>query len=81
MHRFHNFLKDNEGYQDNARAEVVAFPPGATWMVFTDMVTHAVLSGQFALEQTFLIARESLTHPEHAPVAVLERLAGRTLTD
>jgi hypothetical protein len=81
MHLFHNFLKDNEGYQDNARAEVVSFPPGATWMVFTDMVTHAVLSGQFALEQTFLIARQSLTHPEHAPVAVLERLAGRTLTD
>jgi 3-deoxy-D-manno-oct-2-ulosonic acid (Kdo) hydroxylase len=81
MHRFHNFLKDNEGYQDSARAEVVSFPPGSTWMVFTDMVTHAVLSGQFALEQTFLIARQSLTHPEHAPVAVLERLAGRTLTD
>jgi 3-deoxy-D-manno-oct-2-ulosonic acid (Kdo) hydroxylase len=81
MHRFHNFLKDNEDYQDSARAEVVSFPPGATWMVFTDMVTHAVLSGQFALEQTFLIARQSLTHPENAPVAVLERLAGRTLTD
>ena len=81
MHRFHNFLKDNEGYQDSARAEVVSFPPGSTWMVFTDMVTHAVLSGQFALEQTFLIARRSLTLPEHAPVAVLERLAGRTLTD
>ena len=81
MHRFHNFLKDNEGYQDNARAQVVSFPPGSTWMVFTDMVTHAVLSGQFALEQTFLIARHSLTHPEHAPVAILERLAGRTLTD
>jgi hypothetical protein len=81
MHRFHNFLKDNESYQDSARAEVVSFPPGSTWMVFTDMVTHAVLSGRFALEQTFLIARESLMHPEQAPVAVLERLAGRTLTE
>lgn len=81
MHRFHNFLKDNEGYQESARAEVVSFPPGSTWMVFTDMVTHAVLSGQFALEQTFLIARRSLTHPELAPVAVLERLAGRALTN
>src|SRR6266545_315321 len=81
MHRFHNFLKDNESYQDTARAQVVSFPPGATWMVFTDMVTHAVLSGQFALEQTFLIARSSLTLPEKAPVAVLERLAGQSLTD
>ncbi len=81
MHRFHNFLKDNEAYQDSARAQVVSFPPGATWMVFTDMVTHAVLSGQYALEQTFLIARRSLTLPEMAPVAVLERLAGRSLTE
>ncbi len=81
MHRFHNFLKDNEAYQDTAKAQVVSFPPGATWMVFTDMVTHAVLSGQYALEQTFLIARRSLTLPQKAPVAVLERLAGRPLSD
>jgi hypothetical protein len=81
MHRFHNFLKDNQSYQDTARAQVVSFPPGATWMVFTDMVTHAVLSGQYALEQTFLIARASLTLPKKAPVAVLERLAGQSLTD
>jgi hypothetical protein len=45
------------------------------------MVTHAVLSGQFALEQTFLIARDSLVLPQMAPVAVLERLAGKELTD
>src|SRR5215471_11332292 len=77
MHRFHNFLKDNLAYQDNARSETVSFPPFATWMVFTDMVTHAVLSGQYALEQTFLIARDSLVTPEKAPVAVLERLAGK----
>ena len=81
MHRFHNFLKENDEYQESARAEIVSFAPGSTWMVFTDMVTHSVLSGQFALEQTFLIARRSLLFPEKAPVAVLERIAGRTLTD
>ncbi|HEY6064618.1 MAG TPA: Kdo hydroxylase family protein [Thermoanaerobaculia bacterium] len=79
MLRFHHFLKENGSYQENARAEQISFPPGSTWMVFTDMVTHSVLSGQFALEQTFLIARESLFFPERAPIAVLERLAGRAL--
>jgi 3-deoxy-D-manno-octulosonic acid hydroxylase-like protein len=49
-------------------------------MVFTDMVAHSVLSGQYALEQTFLVSRESLTRPERAPITVLERLAGRALT-
>lgn len=80
MHCFHNFLKENDAYQEAARSETIAFAPGATWMVFTDMVAHSVLSGQYALEQTFLIARDSLVLPEMAPVAVLERLAGRSLT-
>jgi hypothetical protein len=80
MHHFHNYMKENDAYQETARSESLSFPPGATWMVFTDMVAHSVLSGQYALEQTFLIARESLTLPQMAPVAVLERLAGRRLT-
>ena len=79
MLRFHHFLKENSGYQETARAETVSFPPGSTWMVFTDMVTHSVLSGQYALEQTFLISRESLTLPAKAPVSVLERISGRAL--
>ncbi len=79
MHRFHNFLKENEAYQKSARAEQIQFPPGSTWMVFTDDVTHSVLSGQYALEQTFLIARESLLFPEVSPIAVLERIAGRAM--
>jgi hypothetical protein len=45
-------------------------------MVFTDGVSHAVLSGRHALEQTFLISRDSLANPESASIAVLERLAG-----
>ena len=79
MHRFHNFLKENDAYQESARAEKVSFPPDSSWMVFTDSVTHAVLSGQYALEQTFLIARRSLMFPEEAPIAVLEGIAGRPM--
>ena len=79
MLRFHHFLKENSAYQENARAERMEFPAGSSWMVFTDMVAHSVLSGQFALEQTFLIARDSLWLPEKAPVAILERLAGRAM--
>lgn len=76
---FHHFLKENAAYQESARAEELAFPPDATWMVFTDAVTHSVLRGRYALEQTFLVARDSLTLPEMAPVAVLERIAGRKM--
>jgi hypothetical protein len=40
------------------------------------MVSHAVLSGQFALEQTFTVSKHALVLPEKAPVRVLERIAG-----
>ncbi len=79
MLQFHHFLKENSGYQQSARKLTTAFPAGSTWMVFTDMVSHSVLSGQFALEQTFIVARDSLALPEKAPIAILERIAGTTM--
>jgi len=79
MLRFHDFLKENGDYQARAATEEFAFPPGSSWMVFTDMVSHSVLSGQFALEQTVLIDHRSMALPDRAPIAVLEKLAGRAL--
>ena len=74
MLRFHHFLKENERYQATCPKVETSFPPGSGWMVFTDVVAHAVLSGRFALEQTFIVPREALAVPERAPVSVLERL-------
>lgn len=79
MVRFHDFLKENAAFQRTASREEFAFAPGSTWIVFTDGVSHAVLSGRHALEQTFLISRDSLESPQCAPIAILERLAGRPL--
>jgi hypothetical protein len=52
----------------------------SSWLVFTDMVSHAVLAGQYALEQTFIVSRKALLCPDQAPVNILERLAGIPLT-
>ena len=79
MMRFHNFLKENERWQREAAKYPFAFPPGSSWMVFTDTVPHAVLAGQYALEQTFLVERGAAVAPEHAPLTVLEGIAGRPL--
>jgi hypothetical protein len=75
MLAFHHYLKESAAFQDAAVKSRVEFPPGATWMVFTDMVSHAVLKGRYALEQTFLVARDSLVLPDKAPIAILERMA------
>lgn len=79
MMRFHNFLKENAEYQKQGKREAWFFPPGSSWMVYTDMVPHAVLAGQYALEQTYLVAPEAMVAPEHAPLNVLEKMTGEKL--
>ncbi|HEV2491972.1 MAG TPA: Kdo hydroxylase family protein [Terriglobia bacterium] len=79
MLRFHHFLKENHEFQETCAKARWEFPPNSTWMVFTDMVAHAVLSGQFALEQTLIVPRDALVLPEKAPVSVLESFIGHAM--
>jgi hypothetical protein len=76
---FHDYLKFNEQYQRDCAKYRFDFPPDSTWMVFTDIVPHAVLSGQHALEQTVIVRRESLAARKHAPIDILEALCGQRL--
>jgi hypothetical protein len=79
MMRFHNFLKENASFQAECRKEYLEFPPGSSWMVYTDMVPHAVLSGQFALEQTFLVEHGAMVFPEFSPLSVLQGMTRSAL--
>ncbi len=79
MLRFHDYLKENSEFQQSCNKIHIAFPPMATWMCYTDSVPHAVLSGQYALEQTFIIPVKALVRPEKSPIRVLEEIAGRPL--
>lgn len=81
MLHFHDWLKENSDFQQAKEGkEQVVFPPMATWIVFTDGVPHSALSGQFAMEQTFIVPVEALVAPEVAPIRVLEQLAGRAMS-
>lgn len=79
MMRFHNFLKENPGFQSSCPKHSFNFPSGSSWMVYTDTVPHAVLAGQYALEQTFLVRPEALVTPETSPLKVLESISGTSL--
>lgn len=80
MLHFHDWLKENGEFQRAREGkELIAFPPMATWLVYTDGVPHAALSGQFAMEQTFIIPLEVLVAPEASPIRVLEKLAGTSM--
>lgn len=76
MLRFHHFMKENAEFQQSCRKDRWEFPSGSTWICFTDTTSHSCISGQYALEQTFIVSRHSLVWPEKAPIAILERMAG-----
>ena len=77
---FHHYLKANAAFQADCPKYRWEFPPGSTWMVLTDMVPHAVESGQFALEQTVIVPCQALVRPDMAPLRVLEGLCRVPLT-
>ena len=79
MLRFHDYLKENAEFQANCPKVRIEFPPLATWLIYTDGVAHAAISGQFALEQTFLIPPSALVSKDQAPYRILEKIAGRPL--
>ena len=76
MRRFHNYMKDTPEFQANMEShEVFHFEPFSAWMVFTDMVSHASVSGQHALIYTGIVKLEDCRLPELAPFNILTAAA------
>jgi 3-deoxy-D-manno-oct-2-ulosonic acid (Kdo) hydroxylase len=82
MRRLHNYMKDSEAFRSDPRGyEELRFPPHSAWAVFTDGVSHASISGQFALVTTVIVRREALKYPECAPYSLLSASAeSRSIT-
>jgi hypothetical protein len=76
MRRIHNFMKENPIFRDNPNGyQEIHFPPLSAWMVFTDGVSHSVLTGQHALVTTVLIPLANCRLPQLSPYQVLARSA------
>jgi 3-deoxy-D-manno-oct-2-ulosonic acid (Kdo) hydroxylase len=76
MRRIHNFMKENPGFRDNPDGyQEIHFPPLSAWMVFTDGISHSVLTGQHALVTTVLIPLANCRIPDLSPYQVLARSA------
>jgi 3-deoxy-D-manno-oct-2-ulosonic acid (Kdo) hydroxylase len=75
----HDAMKADDSYQSQVAQMRISIPPGATWACFTDSVSHAAMSGQFAFEQTFYLPVSAMKNPDRSPLRVLERLVGRKL--
>ena len=79
MRQMRNITKVDLDYQKNTARKVVEFPPGSTWVLFTDNVLHGALKGQYAFEHTFWLDVKAMRQPERSPLRVLERLSARPL--
>jgi 3-deoxy-D-manno-oct-2-ulosonic acid (Kdo) hydroxylase len=76
MRRIHNFMKENVGFRDSRENyQEIHFPPLSAWMVFTDGISHSVLTGQHALVTTVLVPLANCRTPELTPYHVLARSA------
>jgi hypothetical protein len=73
MRRFHNYMKDTPAFQSTPEGhQEFRFKPFQAWMVFTDRVSHACISGQHAFADTFVIRLASCRLPEMAPINILK---------
>jgi len=79
MLQLHDGMKSDLGYQQNASQQDVPFVAGSVWMCFSDQTSHAVMSGQYMLEQTLHLPASGQYNPAASPLAVLSRLTGRKL--
>lgn len=79
MLQLHDQMKQDEAYQRRGIWLDAHFRPGSSWICFSDQVSHAAMSGQFMLEQTWMVPLPAMARPELAPARVLERLTGRPL--
>lgn len=68
MLHLHDTMKLDDAYQAQVEKIQVDFPAQSSWIVFTDHVSHAALSGQHLLEQTFYLPADKMANPECSPL-------------
>lgn len=79
MLQLHDAMKSDMDYQKNAPQVSMPFAPGSAWVCFSDQTSHAVMSGQYMMEQTFHLPLDAQYDPSASPLAILTRLTGREL--
>ncbi|ANI31595.1 hypothetical protein PL78_17455 [Yersinia entomophaga] len=79
MLQLHDKMKSDADYQQNGQQVAIEFPPGSSWICFSDQTPHAAMGGQYMLEQTFLLPVKGMKHPEQSPLKILEALTGQRL--
>ena len=76
MRKFHNYMKDTPQFQRDTEGQLqMIFKPFSSWMVLTDAVSHACISGQHAFVDTLLVPLANCRLPHFAPYEILRASA------
>ena len=81
MHSCHNAMKEDANFQENTPKDRSGIP--AEFLLdglYRLRKGDAVLSGQYALEQTLLVPPSALIEPQRSPLAIVEYMTGRRMT-
>ena len=79
MLQLHDKMKSDLDYQKNSDQITMPFPSSSVWVCFSDQASHAVMSGQYMMEQTYNLPVQSQYDPNTSPLARLQKLTNRTL--
>lgn len=79
MLQLHDLAKADLDYQKSVPQQEFQFPPGATWIVFSDQLLHAAMRGKAMMEQTIYLDPAAIGDRTHSPEAVLSRMLGRPM--
>ncbi|MGO4578560.1 Kdo hydroxylase family protein [Cupriavidus sp. 2TAF22] len=79
MLQLHDLAKADLAYQASVPQQEFHFPPGSTWIVFSDQVLHAAMRGRAMMEQTYYLSPKAISDHTHSPEAVLARMLGRPM--
>jgi len=79
MLQLHDGMKGDAAYQRDCPQVTMPFAAGSVWVCFSDQAAHAVMAGQFMMEQTLHLPADAQYDVDASPLAILQRLTGRAL--
>jgi hypothetical protein len=75
----HDGMKMSDLYQLTSRQITYNFAPRSVWVCFSDQTAHAVMAGQFMMEQTYHLPITVMYDPDASPLAILKKITQKAL--
>ena len=76
----HDAMKSDMQYQKKSPQIIMPFKSGTVWICFSDQASHAVMKGQYMMEQIFHLPVSKQYDPKRSPLEILRSITNKKLT-